>query len=172
MSPRYAEGAIREALADTRVVAISGPRQAGETTLARKITGRERTFLTLDDAALLASARRDPNGLVRSLDTAVIDEIQRAPELLLAIKQSVDEDPRPGRFLITGSANLQAIPRTQDSLAGRTRPASSMRSSAKKAFIRSMARASIGAPPMMRSRRFSPAAIPTPSRGSSAKLRR
>lgn len=119
MFPRYAEGAIREALADTRVVAISGPRQAGKTTLARKIAGRERTFLTLDDAAVLASARRDPNGLVRSLDTAVIDEIQRAPELLLAIKQSVDEDTRPGRFLITGSADLQAIPRTQDSLAGR-----------------------------------------------------
>lgn len=119
MFPRYAEGAIREALADTRVVAISGPRQAGKTTLARKIAGRERTFLTLDDAAVLASARRDPNGLVRSLDTAVIDEIQRAPELLLAIKQAVDEDTRPGRFLITGSADLQAIPRTQDSLAGR-----------------------------------------------------
>jgi predicted AAA+ superfamily ATPase len=67
----------------------------------------------------LLSARNDPVGLIRSLDRAVIDEIQRAPQLLLAIKKSVDEDRRPGRFLLTGSANLMALPTVADSLAGR-----------------------------------------------------
>ena len=65
------------------------------------------------------SAREDPVGMIRSLDRAVIDEIQRAPSLLLAIKKSVDEDRRPGRFLLTGSANLMALPTVADSLAGR-----------------------------------------------------
>ncbi len=65
------------------------------------------------------AAKADPAGLVRDLDQAIIDEVQRAPDLLLAIKESVDRDPRPGRFLITGSANLMALPRIADSLAGR-----------------------------------------------------
>jgi predicted AAA+ superfamily ATPase len=76
-------------------------------------------YLTLDDELTLLSAREDPVGMIRSLDRAVIDEIQRAPQLLLAIKKSVDEDRRPGRFLITGSANLMALPTLADSLAGR-----------------------------------------------------
>lgn len=67
----------------------------------------------------MLSAREDPVGMIRNLDRAVIDEIQRAPELLLAIKKSVDEDRRPGRFLLTGSANLMALPSVADSLAGR-----------------------------------------------------
>ena len=76
-------------------------------------------YLTLDDELTLLSAHEDPVGLIRSLDRAVIDEIQRAPQLLLAIKKSVDEDRRPGRFLLTGSANLMALPTVADSLAGR-----------------------------------------------------
>lgn len=76
-------------------------------------------YLTLDDELTLLSAREDPVGMIRSLDRAVIDEIQRAPQLLLAIKKSVDEDRRPGRFLLTGSANLMALPTVADSLAGR-----------------------------------------------------
>jgi len=76
-------------------------------------------YLTLDDELTLLAAREDPAGLIRSLDRAVIDEIQRAPQLLLAIKKSVDEDRRAGRFLLTGSANLMAIPTVADSLAGR-----------------------------------------------------
>lgn len=110
---------IQEALADTPVVLLNGPRQAGKTTLASSFAGLGFRMLSLDDAATLASARIDPTGLVRSLDRAVIDEVQRAPELLLAIKQSVDNDRRPGRFLLTGSADLRTLPAVADSLAGR-----------------------------------------------------
>jgi uncharacterized protein len=106
-------------MTDTRVVAIAGPRQSGKTTLARSIAGDTYTYLTLDDPAVLSAALSDPAGLVRRLDKAVIDEIQRAPELVLAIKQSVDEDLRPGRFLITGSADILAMPKAAESLAGR-----------------------------------------------------
>lgn len=104
---------------DTPVVLLAGPRQAGKTTLVRQISGNGASYLTLDDELTLMSAREDPVGMIRSLDRAVIDEIQRAPSLLLAIKKSVDEDRRPGRFLLTGSANLMALPTVADSLAGR-----------------------------------------------------
>lgn len=83
------------------------------------VTADVKLTLTMDDALTLLSAREDPIGMVRSLEAAVIDEIQRAPQLLLAIKKSVDEDRRPGRFLLTGSANLMALPTVADSLAGR-----------------------------------------------------
>lgn len=101
------------------MVLLAGPRQAGKTTLVRQFTERGLHYLTLDDELTLLSAREDPVGMIRNLDRAVIDEIQRAPELLLAIKKSVDEDRRPGRFLLTGSANLMALPTVADSLAGR-----------------------------------------------------
>jgi uncharacterized protein len=117
--PRFAESQVRTALRDTRVVAISGPRQSGKTTLARRFAQKGRTYLTMDYQPTLAAAKSDPVAFVRDLDRAVIDEVQRAPDLLLAIKQSVDEDPRPGRFLLTGSANLLTIKTVNDSLAGR-----------------------------------------------------
>lgn len=116
---RLVETRLREALTDTPVVAVTGPRQSGKTTLVRAVAGRELTYLTLDDDTTLAAARRDPVGFVRSLDRAVIDEAQRAPQLFLAIKKSVDEDRRPGRFLVTGSADLRTVPLLRDSLAGR-----------------------------------------------------
>ncbi|WP_293683196.1 ATP-binding protein, partial [uncultured Phenylobacterium sp.] len=119
MYSRHATDRIRDALSDTRVVLLAGPRQAGKTTLARSLAEDTRTYLTLDDATTLAAAKADPTGLVRGLDQAIIDEVQRAPDLLLAIKESVDRDPRPGRFLLTGSANLMTLPRVADSLAGR-----------------------------------------------------
>jgi len=118
--PRAIEPRIAEAFEDTPVVLLAGPRQAGKTTLVRQIAERRGLrYLTLDDELTRLSALEDPVGMLRSLDRGAIDEIQRAPQLLLAIKKSVDEDRRPGRFLLTGSANLMALPTVADSLAGR-----------------------------------------------------
>jgi len=117
--PRWIQPRIDEALLDTPVVLLAGPRQAGKTTLVRQFAKRGLHYLTLDDELTLLSAREDPVGMIRNLDRAVIDEIQRVPRLLPAIKKSVDEDRRPGRFLLTGSANLMALPTVADSLAGR-----------------------------------------------------
>ncbi|WP_083957945.1 ATP-binding protein [Tateyamaria omphalii] len=98
---------------------IAGPRQSGKTTLAMDLAGDDLPYLTLDDATVLRAAQDDPVGFIRGLDRAVIDEVQRAPDLLLAIKAAVDNDQTPGRFLLTGSANLMTLPKVADSLAGR-----------------------------------------------------
>jgi predicted AAA+ superfamily ATPase len=119
MYDRLIEQRVEEALLDTPVVQIIGPRRAGKTTLVRKLGNVGRTYVTLDDQTALDAARSDPIGFIRGLEIAVIDEIQRAPDLLLAIKKTVDEDYRPGRFLLTGSANVLTLPRVAGSLAGR-----------------------------------------------------
>ncbi len=119
MFERFVERRAEEALGDTPVVLIVGPRRAGKTTLVRKMATAGRTYITLDDQTVLEAARSDPAGFIRGLDKAIIDEVQRAPDLLLAIKKTVDEDYRPGRFLLTGSANVLTLPRVADSLAGR-----------------------------------------------------
>src|SRR6202789_196098 len=115
----FVERGAEEALSATPVVLIVGPRRAGKTTLVRKMGEAGRTYITLDDQTVLEAAQSDPAGFIRGLDRAIIDEIQRAPDLLLAIKKTVDEDYRPGRFLLTGSANVLTLPRVADSLAGR-----------------------------------------------------
>jgi len=119
MYPRFAGSRVQEALSDTRVVMVAGPRQAGKTTLARQVAGEDIPFFTLDDATTRAGALSDPTAFIRGITRAVIDEVQRAPDLLLAIKASVDADPTAGRFLLTGSANLMTLPLVADSLAGR-----------------------------------------------------
>jgi predicted AAA+ superfamily ATPase len=119
MFKRFVERRAEEALSDTPVVLIVGPRRAGKTTLVRKMADAGRTYITLDDQTVLEAAKSDPIGFIRGLDRAIIDEIQRAPDLLLAIKKTIDEDYRPGRFLLTGSANVLTLPRIADSLAGR-----------------------------------------------------
>lgn len=117
---RHAEARVLDALHDTRIVALVGPRQSGKTTLARKIAAdRGLNFITLDDEQFRRFAIDDPTGFMRDLDHAVIDEIQRAPDLILALKKAVDEDPRAGRFLITGSVDLFKGTVSPDSLAGR-----------------------------------------------------
>jgi predicted AAA+ superfamily ATPase len=115
------EDSIRRALSDTPVVLLNGARQTGKTTLAQAMaekTGAQ--YFTLDDAATLALAAGDPAGFVRNLSgPTVIDEIQMAPALFPAIKLAVDKDRQPGRFLLTGSANVMTLPRLSESLVGR-----------------------------------------------------
>jgi len=119
--PRRAEAVIREALTERRVVLVSGPRQCGKSTLTRVIasTVPGSAERRLDDLSTLERAEADPTAFVRHDGLLVIDEVQRAPDLLLAIKQEVDLSPAPGRFLLTGSANILAMARTRESLAGR-----------------------------------------------------
>ncbi len=117
--PRLSAKRIAVALEDTPVVMVSGPRQAGKTTLVREFVDDRRVYVTLDDDTVLAGARSDPAAFLRGADRIVIDEVQRAPELLRTIKQSVDNDRRAGRFLLTGSANVLALPQISESLAGR-----------------------------------------------------
>ncbi|MBU3729618.1 MAG: ATP-binding protein [Phycisphaerales bacterium] len=119
--PRLAEGPLAEALADTPVVIVHGPRQCGKTTLVTRIGTRLGfEYVNLDDDAARRAARDDPAGFVARLpERAIIDEVQRAPELLLPLKVEVDRRRVPGRFLLTGSANVLLLPRVADSLAGR-----------------------------------------------------
>ncbi len=104
-----------------RVIVLTGARQVGKSTLAHMVLDRTPgTYLTLDDPVTLERATRDPDGLVASRDgLLVIDEVQRAPDLLRAIKLVVDRDPSPGSFLLTGSANLLGLRNVTESLAGR-----------------------------------------------------
>lgn len=118
MFPRYASEHAKIVLTDTPVLGIIGPRQAGKTTLAKAIGG-QRDYLNLDEAALRKAALSDPDGLIRDRDSVIIDEIQRAPDLMLAVKAAVDADRRPGRFIVTGSANLLTLRTIKESLAGR-----------------------------------------------------
>lgn len=119
--PRFAATRLVEALADTPVVLIHGPRQSGKTTLA-KIVGVDGgySYLSFDDGVLVSAAAADPVGFVDDLpERVILDEVQRAPGLLTAIKTAVDRDRTPGRFILTGSANVLLLPRLADSLAGR-----------------------------------------------------
>jgi uncharacterized protein len=116
--PRHLKHQVDVALQDTPIVFINGPRQSGKTTLVKEYTPAL-TYYTLDDDNILNAVQQDPIGFVHNLDRAIIDEIQRAPGLLRAIKLSVDNNRQPGRFLLTGSANLLALPQIGDSLAGR-----------------------------------------------------
>ena len=118
---RHAEAAVTEALADTRVVLVTGARQSGKSTLVGVVAkGRDAAWRNLDTAATRQAAIADPVGFVDSDRLMVIDEIQRVPELLLAIKEQVDADPRPGRYLLTGSARVLGLRGLPDTLPGRT----------------------------------------------------
>lgn len=113
---------ILESLTDSPVVLLNGARQVGKSTLAKKIASDHHParYLTLDDAVILAAARSDAAGFLSGLDgPVVIDEVQRAPELFMAIKAVVDRDRKPGRFLLTGSADVMLLPKVGESLAGR-----------------------------------------------------
>ena len=119
--PRFVLPRLTEALQDTPVVLIHGPRQCGKTTLARTVgDAAGYAYISFDDEVLRASVLADPVGFVADLpDKVVLDEVQRVPELFTALKVAVDRDRRPGRFILTGSANVLLVPRLADSLAGR-----------------------------------------------------
>jgi hypothetical protein len=119
--PRFARARIDEALADTPAVFVNGPRQCGKTTLVRHIGDADDIpYVTFDDEIQLAAALVDPVGFVANLPSRVVlDEIQRAPSLFLALKAAIDRDRRPGRFLLTGSSNILFTRGLADSLAGR-----------------------------------------------------
>ena len=121
MFPRHIHSLLTDALADTPVVLVNGARQTGKSTLVQEIAGSQgRRYLTLDDRVVLAAAKADPTGFIAGLSgDIVMDEIQRAPELFLDIKAAVDRERKPGRFLLTGSANVLLLPTLADSLAGR-----------------------------------------------------
>jgi len=119
--PRHIRPNLVEALTDTRIACVLGPRQSGKSTLIRAIAEDEHParYVTLDDPATLALAREDPTGFVAGPERMAIDEVQRAPDLLLALKVVVDTDQSRGRFLISGSANIITHPRVADALPGR-----------------------------------------------------
>ncbi len=119
---RHARALIREALLDTRVVFVMGARQVGKSTLVNVVAHQDHPaqVLTLDDRATRDAALADPAGFIAELaGPVVLDEVQRAPDLLLAVKEAVDRDTRPGRFLLTGSANVLTNRRVKDALTGR-----------------------------------------------------
>lgn len=121
MLRRHLEPVLTEALADTPVVLLNGARQTGKSTLVQALAAAQgRRYLTLDDRVVLAAVRNDPAGFVAGLQGPVaLDEVQRAPELFLDLKAAVDRDRQPGRFLLTGSANVLLLPGLADTLAGR-----------------------------------------------------
>lgn len=113
---------ILAALADTPAVMLVGPRQAGKSTLVQALAAGPypARYVTLDDLRTLEAVRRDPVGLVESVEGAlIVDEVQRAAELLLAVKAAIDRDRRPGRFILTGSAQVMLLPSVSESLTGR-----------------------------------------------------
>jgi predicted AAA+ superfamily ATPase len=119
--PRFAEARLLDALADSPVVLIHGPRQCGKTTLAQLVGARlGYEYISFDDDVARSGAQADPAGFVADLSERVIlDEVQLVPSLFAALKLAVDRGRAAGRFLLTGSANVLLVPRLADSLAGR-----------------------------------------------------
>ena len=117
---RWFVDVLREALEVRRIVIISGSRQCGKTTLAKQLVSEKIIYQTLDDITLLKAAQNDPKSFIKTTaDTLVIDEIQKVPDLLPSIKLMVDQNNRPGQFLLTGSADIRKLPQVTESLAGR-----------------------------------------------------
>ena len=117
---RWQAKIVKDALKYRRVIILSGARQCGKTTLAQEIATTDSIYRTLDSVQLLEASMADPEGFVAHGDELmIIDEVQRSPLLLPAIKKNVDENKNYGRFLLTGSANIQSLPSVTESLAGR-----------------------------------------------------
>lgn len=120
--PRHAWALVADALSYSPAVFVTGARQVGKSTLAQQIVAEHGIgqAVTLDDKSVRDAAVGDPTGFVANLKGSVlIDEVQRAPDLLLAIKEDIDRQRRPGRFLLTGSANVLTAPKVHEALTGR-----------------------------------------------------
>ena len=117
--PRLVVPSLADRLGVMPAVVVTGARQTGKSTLAQELTPGTRRFLTLDDLDVLDAARRDPDALVGGIPPVTLDEVQRAPDLLHAVKRAIDRQRRPGQFLLTGSANLLLMEKVSESLAGR-----------------------------------------------------
>ena len=117
--PRLVAPTLAERLRAMPALVVTGARQAGKSTLAQRLAPGKRRYRSLDDLDVLDAARRDPEALVGGDDPVTLDEIQRAPELLHAVKRAIDRRRAAGRFLLTGSANLLLMRQVSESLAGR-----------------------------------------------------
>ena len=117
--PRLVGEALIARLRAMPAVVVTGARQTGKSTLAEQLLPGRRRYLSLDDLDVLDAARRDPEALVGGKESVTLDEVQREPALLRAVKRAIDRDRTPGRFLITGSANLLLMRQVSESLAGR-----------------------------------------------------
>jgi predicted AAA+ superfamily ATPase len=122
MLRRHIIDRLLDGLADTPAVLVNGARQTGKSTLVQsaELAEQSRQYLTFDDPGILAAAKRDPNGFVAGLNVPVtLDEVQHVPELFPVIKAAIDRNRQPGRFLLTGSANVMLLPKLSEFLAGR-----------------------------------------------------
>src|SRR5262249_27189749 len=117
--PRAVDQSLVERLRVMPAVVVTGARQTGKSTLAEQLAPGRRRFYSLDDLDVVEQIRRDPGALFEGSQPVTLDEVQRAPEVLLAVKRAIDRRRIAGRFLITGSANLLLMQRVSESLAGR-----------------------------------------------------
>ena len=117
--PRQIAHNLRQCLRTMPAVVLTGARQTGKSTLAGELTPPRRRYVSLDDLDALDAARHDPTALVGGEAPVTLDEVQRAPDLLAAVKQEIDRRRRPGQFLLTGSANLLLMRQVAETLAGR-----------------------------------------------------
>jgi predicted AAA+ superfamily ATPase len=117
--PRLLTASVTRVARTMPVVVVTGARQTGKSTLVRELLPGRRPYYSLDDLDVRAQAERSPGELVERAERLILDEVQRVPDLLLAVKRAVDERRRPGRYILTGSANLLLMRRVSESLAGR-----------------------------------------------------
>jgi predicted AAA+ superfamily ATPase len=117
--PRLVAPTLAKRLRVMPAVVVTGARQTGKSTLAQALTPHNRRYFSLDDLDVVDAARRDPETLVGGTQPVTLDEVQREPDLLSAVKRAIDRHRRPGQFLLTGSANLLLMRQVSESLAGR-----------------------------------------------------